>query len=123
MKEDHYMDVDFKDNTSNFQINRRNFIKITSAGIFIFFTMKDVSVFAQQSQQHSLPTDFNAFLKIGEDGRVSCFTGKIEMGQGIITSLAQMLADELDVELDKVDMVLGDTDICPWDMGTFGSMS
>jgi isoquinoline 1-oxidoreductase len=123
MKEDHYLDVDFKDNTSNFQINRRDFIKITSGGIFIFFTMKDVSVFAQQSQQHSLPTDFNAFLKIGEDGRVSCFTGKIEMGQGIITSLAQMLADELDVSLDQVDMVLGDTDICPWDMGTFGSMS
>lgn len=123
MKEDHYMDVDFKDNTSKFQINRRDFIKITSGGIFIFFTLKDVSVFAQQSQQHNLPTDFNAFLKIGEDGRISCFTGKIEMGQGVITSLAQMLADELDVELDKVDMVLGDTDLCPWDMGTFGSMS
>ena len=70
-----------------------------------------------------LPTDFNAFLKIGEDGRVTCFTGKIEMGQGIITSLAQMLADELDVPLEQVDMVMGDTDLCPWDMGTFGSMS
>ena len=45
-----------------------------------------------------LPTDFNAFLRIGEDGRVTCFTGKIEMGQGIITSLAQMLADELNVK-------------------------
>ena len=45
------------------------------------------------------------------------------MGQGIITSLAQMLADELDVPLDHVDMVMGDTDLCPWDMGTFGSMS
>jgi isoquinoline 1-oxidoreductase len=43
------------------------------------------------------------------------------MGQGIVTSLAQMLADELDVRLDAVDMVMGDTDLCPWDMGTFGS--
>ena len=43
------------------------------------------------------------------------------MGQGVITSLAQMLADELDVSLDSVDMVMGDTDLCPWDMGTFGS--
>ncbi|MCK5219467.1 xanthine dehydrogenase family protein molybdopterin-binding subunit, partial [bacterium] len=51
------------------------------------------------------------------------FTGKIEMGQGVITSLAQMLADELDVALEAVDMVMGDTDLCPWDMGTFGSMS
>ncbi len=71
----------------------------------------------------SSPTDFNAFLKIGEDGRVSCFTGKIEMGQGIFTSLAQMLADELNVPLESVDMVMGDTELCPWDMGTFGSMS
>ena len=53
-----------------------------------------------KDRHHSLPTDFNAFLRIGEDGRVTCYTGKIEMGQGIITSLAQMLADELDVTLD-----------------------
>ncbi|KPJ61512.1 MAG: hypothetical protein AMJ46_01880 [Latescibacteria bacterium DG_63] len=69
------------------------------------------------------PSDFNAYLLIKEDGRVSCFTGKIEMGQGVITSLAQMLADELEVSLDSVDMVMGDTDLCPWDMGTFGSMT
>jgi isoquinoline 1-oxidoreductase len=70
-----------------------------------------------------LPQDFNAFLSIGEDGRVTGFTGKIEMGQGVITSLAQMLADELAVSLDAVNMVMGDTDLCPWDMGTFGSMT
>ena len=53
----------------------------------------------------------------------ACFTGKIEMGQGVVTSLAQMLADELEVSLDSVDMTMGDTDLCPWDMGTFGSMT
>src|ERR1035437_306756 len=108
MKDDHYMDIDFKDNSSDFQIKRRDFLKIAGGGIFILFTLKDVSVFAQQSQQHSLPTDFNAFLKIGEDGRVSCYTGKIEMGQGIITSLAQMIADELDVTIENVDIIMGD---------------
>jgi len=45
------------------------------------------------------------------------------MGQGIITSLAQMLAEELDVPLNTVDMVMGDTALCPWDAGTFGSRS
>ena len=45
------------------------------------------------------------------------------MGQGIITSLAQMLAEELGVPLYSVDMVMGDTDLCPWDAGTYGSMS
>jgi nicotinate dehydrogenase subunit B len=122
MKDNHYLDIDFKDNTSISQLNRREFFKITGGGIFIFFAIRNMTLFAQQ-QQHTLPTDFNAFLRIGEDGRVSCFTGKIEMGQGIITSLAQMLADELDVSIDDVDMVMGDTDLCPWDMGTFGSMS
>jgi isoquinoline 1-oxidoreductase len=62
-------------------------------------------------------------VRIGEDGRVTIFSGKIEMGQGVITSLAQMAADELDVALESVDMVMGDTDLCPWDMGTFGSMT
>jgi isoquinoline 1-oxidoreductase len=69
------------------------------------------------------PADFNAYLLVKGDGTVACFTGKIEMGQGVITSLAQMLADELDVTLDSVEMVMGDTDLCPWDMGTFGSMT
>ena len=123
MKDDKYMDIDFQDNPPKFQINRREFFKIAGGGIFILFTIKDMSVFAQQRPDHSLPADFNAFLKIGEDGRVTCFTGKIEMGQGVITSLAQMISDELDITLDDVDMVMGDTDLCPWDMGTFGSMS
>jgi len=45
------------------------------------------------------------------------------MGQGIITSFAQMLAEELDVQLDSVDMVMGDTTLCPYDGGTTGSRS
>ncbi len=67
------------------------------------------------------PEDFNAYLRIDEDGRVTLFTGKVEMGQGVYTSLPQMLADELDVPLAMVDPVLGDTDLCPWDPGTNGS--
>jgi nicotinate dehydrogenase subunit B len=45
----------------------------------------------------------------------------VELGQGIVTSLAQIAAEELDVPLGSVDMVMGDTALCPWDMGTFGS--
>ncbi len=54
---------------------------------------------------------------------MTCFVGKIEQGQGVITSLPQLLAEELDVSLAAVDIVMGDTDLCPWDMGTFGSLS
>lgn len=103
-------------------LSRREFLKLTGSGILVFYTVSAADLFTcKEASGEPLPADFNAFLKIGEDGRVSCFTGKIEMGQGVVTSLAQMLADELDVGLDRVDMVMGDTDLCPWDMGTFGS--
>ncbi len=104
-------------------INRREFLKLLGGGIFVFFTVGAPYDFAQTHGESPYPEDFNAYLHIREDGRVTCFTGKIEMGQGVITSLAQMLAEELDVPLNQVDMVMGDTDRCPWDMGTFGSLS
>ncbi|MDH4219223.1 MAG: molybdopterin-dependent oxidoreductase [Candidatus Aminicenantes bacterium] len=112
MKEDEY----------HFTLDRREFLKLVGSGIVVFFTTGDPFAL-QQRRDRGYPADFNAYLRIGEDGRVSCFTGKIEMGQGIHTSLAQMLAEELDVPLDKVDMVMGDTDLCPYDGGTFGSRS
>ena len=111
--------------------SRRDFLKRVGGGLVVFVALRDWS-FAQEGAQpaarpaaarHSLPTDFNAFLRIGEDGRVTCFTGKIEMGQGPITSLPQMVAEELEVPLDSVDIVMGDTDLCPYDQGTWGSLT
>ncbi len=127
MKEDDYMDLDFSDIKAHFPLDRREFIKLFGGGIVILVSIRDAEALLQETRRRrfrpELPEDFNAFLKIGEDGRVSCFTGKIEMGQGVIISLAQMLADELEVSFSSVDMVMGDTDLCPWDMGTFGSMT
>ncbi len=127
MKKDEYMDLDFSDIKAHFPLDRREFIKLFGGGIVILVSLRDAEALLQETRRRrfrpELPEDFNAFLRIGEDGRVSCFTGKIEMGQGVITSLAQMLADELEVSFSSVDMVMGDTDLCPWDMGTFGSMT
>jgi len=105
------------------QLSRRDFLKISGSGVFIFFTTGVFGTIALQQQGSAYPTDLNAYLKIGDDGRVSLFCSKIEMGQGIITSMAQMLAEELDVKLDSIDMVMGDTMLCPWDSGTTGSRS
>ncbi|MGB8369095.1 MAG: molybdopterin cofactor-binding domain-containing protein [Limisphaerales bacterium] len=108
--------------------SRREFFKRTGGGILVFITLNDL-LFGQEEAgrprggRPGLPSDFNAFLRIDEDGRVTCLTGKIEMGQGPITSLPQMLAEELETPLDTVDIIMGDTDLCPWDMGTFGSMT
>jgi nicotinate dehydrogenase subunit B len=116
-----------------FTLERRDFLKLAGGGLVVVFTVGqgldarssplDPQIGGARGPGGGYPEDPNAYLKVGEDGRVSCFTGKIEMGQGIITSLAMMLAEELDVPLDAVDMVMGDTALCPWDAGTFGSRS
>jgi isoquinoline 1-oxidoreductase len=106
-------------------MSRRTFVKLVGGGIIIFLNPFGIfDLFGLRPEPAgSLSKDYNAFLQIAEDGTVYCYTGKIEMGQGIITSLAQMMADELHVSFDKVKMVMGDTDLCPWDQGTWGSQS
>ncbi|WP_167613775.1 xanthine dehydrogenase family protein molybdopterin-binding subunit [Maribellus sediminis] len=114
-------------NGSDFRsgLKRRDFMRLMGGGLFVFFHAGAVieALASEGDQRRQLPDDFNAFLRIHEDGKVSCYTGKIEMGQGVVTGLAMMLADELDVAFESVLMVMGDTDLCPWDMGTFGSLS
>ncbi len=106
-------------------MKRRSFVKLLGGGIFVFFQPWDIFNLSDLAvpQGRSLPKDYNAFLQIAEDGTVSCFTGKIEMGQGAITSLAQIMADEMNVPLEKVKMVMGDTELCPYDAGTWGSQT
>ena len=103
-------------------ISRRKFFHLAGGGIVVFVGLGPMAVFAQNAKRF-YPEDFNAYLVIGKNGRVTVFSGKIEMGQGVLTSQAQMVAEELGVALDSIDMVLGDTDRCPVDMGTFGSLT
>jgi isoquinoline 1-oxidoreductase len=104
------------------EMDRRSFIKVFGGGVFVFVSMGPSALLAQE-RRRMYPEDFNAYLRIAEDGTVTAFSGKIEMGQGILTSLTQMVAEDLGVAFDSVHMVLGDTDQCPWDMGTFGSLT
>ena len=89
-------------------MKRRSFVKALGGCIVLFFApWSAIDLMAIPAEQRrSLTKDFNAFLHIAEDGTVSCFTGKIEMGQGVITSLAQMMAEELNVPLEQVKMVM-----------------
>ena len=102
-------------------VDRRTFCKLVGGGIVVLVTAKPTDLFAQQRRGY--PEDLNAYLRIDESGRVTLFSGKIEMGQGVHTSLAQMAAEELGVSLDAITVVMGDTDQCPWDAGTWGSQS
>jgi len=70
------------------------------------------------------PTSAEAtWLVLRPDGTATAFAGKVEYGQGIRTGLAVEVADELRLPLEAVEVVLGDTALVPWDMGTFGSQS
>jgi nicotinate dehydrogenase subunit B len=107
-------------------MKRREFMKLAGGGVFVFFTVGDPGNWLEAQQRaggRDYPADFNAYLRIAEDGKVTGFSGKCELGQGTQTALAQILAEELDVSLDTVDVIMGDTALCPWDMGTFGSRS
>ncbi len=110
----------------HFEIDRRGFFRFLGTGIFIV-TGVSGSLGAQESggarrySEDSLPTEINAWIHINEDGGVTAFTGKVEVGQNIRTSLSQAIAEELRVPIGSIQMVMGDTQVVPFDMGTFGS--
>src|SRR5439155_26855416 len=62
-------------------------------------------------------------IRIEPDGTVVALSGKIAFGQGIRTAFAQLVAEELDVPIERVNVVRGDTAQVPFDFGTFGSHS
>jgi isoquinoline 1-oxidoreductase len=108
------------------QMDRREFVKLLGGGIVVVVNLGPLTLFNSRGPldfQRGYPEDINAYLHIAEDGKVTLFSGKIEMGQGVMTSLTQMAAEDLRVSLDTIHIVMGDTETCPWDMGTFGSLT
>ncbi len=108
-----------------FEVKRRDFFKLLGGGVVVYMSTHNPSelMALPLAQRRSVPKDYNAFLTIKEDGEVICHVGKIEMGQGPITSLPQQVADELDVDIESITMVMGDTGICSYDAGTWGSLT
>src|SRR5262245_40062971 len=112
----------------NFNFDRRDFLK--GFGLGIVFIVPVTRALAQQQGEagrggfnQSVPKDVGAWIHIDEDGRITVFTGKVEVGQNTRTTLTQSVADELHVPVSSVYLVMGDTDVVPFDMGTFGSRS
>ena len=62
-------------------------------------------------------------LRFEPDGTVTVLSGKMEYGQGLRYAYPRIVAEELGIDPSRIRVVLGDTDMAPWDMGTFGSMS
>ena len=82
-----------------------------------------VAVHEPPAPAHGWRTSDGAWLHVGADGGVTAFTGKVDVGQGNRNALALVVAAELRVPPASVRLVMGDTDLCPHDEGTFGSRS
>src|SRR5438270_9287277 len=113
-------------------VNRRDFAK-GLGGIVLAFTLDPALAQQQQQQQQQrqqpLPGSLNgnrmldAWIRINADGSATVFTGKVELGQGIVTALAQIAAEELDLPLARISMISGDTGRTPNEGQTAGSQS
>jgi nicotinate dehydrogenase subunit B len=91
--------------------DRREFLKTLGGGLFFLVTVR--------AHGQEVPVRVQA----AADGRYRAFTGKMEMGQGARTLLTQAFAEELGVPVDRVELVMGDTSLCPDDGGTWSSLT
>jgi CO/xanthine dehydrogenase Mo-binding subunit len=112
-------------------ISRRDFAA-GLGGITLAFTLAPRLAGAQQpaaQQPARLPGSLagnrmlDAWIRIGTDGNTTVCTGKVELGQGIVTALAQIAAEELDLPLERVQLISGDTERTPNEGVTAGSQS
>jgi nicotinate dehydrogenase subunit B len=109
----------------DFAVTRRAFIGSVGAGVVVLVVTRrsaaDGLLAGDATTSRALRDPIAAWLHVAEDGAVTVYTGKVEVGQDIRTSLTQVVADELDVAPAAVRLVMGDTDLTPFDAGTFGS--
>ncbi len=108
----------------HFNLDRRRFFKMTGGGLIVAYVLTDIMSFDSKANvevQTVPPEGVDTWIHIGEDGKITVFTGKVEVGQNIRTSLSQIVAEELMVPVSSIVMIMGDTDLVPYDAGTFGS--
>src|SRR5262249_51450040 len=105
-------------------LTRRDFFRLVGGGLVVGFLLSECpgDAFGQRPGGQG-PTDLGAWLHVGEDSKVTVYTGKVEIGQNIRTSLTQAVAEELHVPPDQIRFIMADTQLGPTDPGTFGSQT
>src|SRR5216683_7593455 len=107
--------------------DRREFLRILGGGILVCLVSSEVFALQPPGQRRgrgaggAMPQEIGAWIHISEKGIITVYTGKVEIGQNIRTSLSQVVAEELRVGVEAIHMVMADTALTPYDMGTFGS--
>jgi isoquinoline 1-oxidoreductase len=120
----------FEEPRYRFDLDRRDFLKVLGGGIAVFLVLPEAGAFQQRGGRGgrgnvggNAPQEIGAWLHIDGAGVVTAYSGKAEVGQNVRTSLTQAVAEELHIAPSSVRIVLADTDLCPFDQGTFGSRS
>jgi CO/xanthine dehydrogenase Mo-binding subunit len=108
--------------SSRIRTSRRDFFK-AGGGLLIGFSLTSSDVLPQLAAATPAPGRLDAWLRIGADGTVRVFTGKVDIGMGVQTALAQVVAEELDVAPERVHLIMGDTSATPDQGGVGGSTS
>ncbi|HKC43735.1 MAG TPA: molybdopterin cofactor-binding domain-containing protein [Burkholderiales bacterium] len=103
--------------------SRRDFLKRSGALVVSFGIPVDLLAQAGGPAPAQPAQTLDAWLAVAPDGRVTAFCGKVELGTGVETAIAQLVADELDVAFERVSVVMGDTERCPNQGPTVGSQS
>ena len=108
-------------------ISRRDFFAVLGGGLVVLIVddsdAQEAGGGARRGTREPVPQQVSAWLHIAEDGSVTCYTGKVEVGQNSRTSLTQAVAEELRAPVASIRMIMGDTTLTPFDMGTFGSQT
>mgnify|MGYP003385742680 CR=1 FL=1 len=111
-------------------LSRRQFLQSTSLTVaFSLAPLAPGMAQAPAPAKPPLPGSLNAnrmlngWLRINANGSVTMCTGKIELGQGILTALTQIVSDELDVDLKRLEVISGNTALTPNEGMTAGSLS
>ena len=102
-------------------LSRRDLLK-TSGALIIGFCMGAPKADAQVPQSPSL-SQVDSWIAVGADGRITAYSGKEELGQGIAVVQQQLVAEELSVPFDKVTLLYCDTALTPDQGHTSGSQS
>jgi len=113
----------------HFDLDRRDVLKALGGGIVVCLVAGNAE--AQQRGKgrggkgggDGGPQQIGGWLHIAEDGQITLYSGKTEVGQNVRTSVTQALAEELRVSPEAIRSILADTDLVPDDGGTSGSQS
>jgi nicotinate dehydrogenase subunit B len=117
----------FADTVLAAELDRRAFFRIAGAGLIVACMLGEAAAQRPGGRQGPFgaagPKELGAWLHVGADNAVTVYTGKVEIGQNIRTSLTQVVAEELHLPMERIRVVMADTQLTPFDFGTAGSMT